>query len=153
MRSAASSNCISAPATTTTSGSRRTRSANCVDPTRCRSRTSSRNAPRISGTTSGDWDAWSTPSVGLRLHFDLSFAARQYLALPQQQAISQPTYALLNLRADLHSPSDRWNLGLWSNNVNDEFHLTNAVDLQDLGYDYRHRGVTRTFGMDVAYKF
>ncbi len=111
------------------------------------------NAPRVSGTASGDWNAWSTPSVGLRLHFDLSFAARQYLALPQEQAISQPAYMLVNLRADLHSPGDRWDLGLWSNNVTNQFYLTNAVDLQGLGYDYRHRGVPRTYGMDVSYRF
>ena len=111
------------------------------------------NAPRISGTASGDWNAWSTPSVGLRLHFDLSYSARQYLALPQENAISQPAYTLLNLRADLHGPGDRWDIGLWSNNVTDKFYLTNAVDLQGLGYDYRHRGVPRTYGMDMTYRF
>ena len=111
------------------------------------------NAPHVSGTASGDWDAWSSPSIALRLHFDLSYSAKQYLALPQEDAISQPAYTLLNLRAALHAPGDQWEVGIWSNNVTDKFYLSNAVDLQGFGYDYRHRGVPRTYGMDVTYRF
>ena len=111
------------------------------------------NAPSVSANISGDWDVWSTSAVALRLHLDSSYAARQYLALPQEDAISQAAYALVNARIALHAPGDKWNVGIWGNNLSNKFFLTNAVDVQGFGFDYRHRGVPRTFGMDATYRF
>ena len=111
------------------------------------------NAPSVSANVSGDWDVWSTSDVALRLHVDSSYAAKQYLALPQEDAISQNAYTLVNARIALRSPDDKWNVGIWGNNLTDKFYLTNAVDVQGFGFDYRHRGVPRTFGVDATYRF
>lgn len=111
------------------------------------------NAPSVSGNASADWDVWNGAVMGLRLHADSSFTARQYLALPQEEAISQKAYSLVNARVTLHGATDRWDVGLWGNNLGDTFYLTNAVDLQGLGFDYRHRGVPRTYGVDATYRF
>jgi len=111
------------------------------------------NAPSVSGNLGADWDAWTGSFMGLRLHVDSSYSAKQYLALPQEEAISQKAYSLVNARVSLHGVSDNWELGLWGNNLGDTFYLTNAVDLQGLGYDYRHRGVPRTYGVDATYRF
>lgn len=111
------------------------------------------NAPSVSGNVSADWDAWTGAVMGLRLHADSSYSAKQYLALPQEDAISQKAYSLVNARIALHDSSDRWDVGLWGNNLGNTFYLTNAVDLQGLGYDYRHRGVPRTYGVDATYRF
>jgi len=111
------------------------------------------NAPSVSGNVSADWDAWTGAAMGLRLHVDSSYSAKQYLALPQEEAISQKAYSLLNARLVLHGSSDQWDVGLWGNNLGNTFYLTNAVDLQGLGYDYRHRGVPRTYGVDATYRF
>ncbi|MBS0366143.1 MAG: TonB-dependent receptor [Proteobacteria bacterium] len=111
------------------------------------------NAPAVSGNLGADWDAWSGPTLGLRLHVDASYSARQYLALPQEEAISQKAYSLLNARLALHGASENWEVAAWGNNLGNTFYLTNAVDLQGLGYDYRHRGVPRTYGVDATYRF
>jgi iron complex outermembrane receptor protein len=111
------------------------------------------NAPSVSGNLSADWDAWTGSVMGLRLHVDSSYSAKQYLALPQEEAISQKAYTLVNARVALHGASDNWDIGLWGNNLGNTFYLTNAVDLQGLGYDYRHRGVPRTYGVDAMYRF
>ena len=111
------------------------------------------NAPSVSGNVSADWDAWTGSIMGVRLHADSSYSAKQYLALPQEDAISQKAYSLANARLSLHGVSDNWELGLWGNNLGNTFYLTNAVDLQGLGYDYRHRGVPRTYGVDATYRF
>jgi len=111
------------------------------------------NSPSVSANVSADWDVWSTSNMALRLHLDSSYAAKQYLALPQEDAISQDAYALLNARVALHSPDDKWNVGIWGNNLSNKFYLSNAVDVQGFGFDYRHRGVPRTYGMDASYKF
>ena len=111
------------------------------------------NAPAVSANVGADWDAWTGSWGGIRLHIDSSFAARQYLALPQETAISQSAYSLLNGRLAFHGSNDQWDVGLWGNNLGNKFYLTNAVDLQGLGYDYRHRGVPRTYGLDATYRF
>src|SRR5579872_61255 len=111
------------------------------------------NAPSVSGNISADWDAWTGSIMGLRLHVDSSYSAKQYLALPQENAISQGAYSLVNARISLHGAAEQWDVGLWGNNLADKFYLTNAVDLQGLGYDYRHRGVPRTYGVDATYRF
>ena len=111
------------------------------------------NAPSVSGNASADWDAWTGALMGVRLHVDASYSAKQYLALPQEDAISQKAYSLLNARLSLHGVTDNWELGLWGNNLGNTFYLTNAVDLQGLGYDYRHRGIPRTYGVDATYRF
>jgi iron complex outermembrane receptor protein len=108
----------------------------------------------VSGTLAGDWQAWTGSAVALRLHLDANYAAKQYLALPQEEAISQSAYTLLNARVALASVNDHWNVGLWANNLTDKFYLTNAVDLQGLlGMDYRHRGLPRMYGLDATFRF
>ena len=111
------------------------------------------NAPAVSGTAGADWQAWTGSAVALRLHLDASYAGKQYLALPQEEAISQSAYTLLNARVTLASVEDHWNVGLWANNLTDKFYITNAVDLQGFGFDYRHRGVPRMYGLDATFRF
>jgi iron complex outermembrane recepter protein len=48
---------------------------------------------------------------------------------------------------------DKWEVGAWGRNLTDKFYLTNAVDVQGFGFDYRHRGVPRMFGLDASYRF
>jgi len=49
--------------------------------------------------------------------------------------------------------ANKWHLGFWDNNVTDHFYLTNAYDLQSLGFDYLHRGLPREFGVEAGYHF
>jgi outer membrane receptor protein involved in Fe transport len=41
-------------------------------------------------------------------------------------------------------------VGLWANNLTNQFYLTNAYDLQALGFDYLHRGVPRMYGANFS---
>lgn len=110
-------------------------------------------APHFSGTVGFDWVVAHWGSAALNLHSDANYNTKQYLALPNEDAISQGSYALVNARLSLKSDSDRWEAGLWGRNLGDTFYLTNAVDVQGFGFDYRHRGTPRMFGADVAFKF
>jgi iron complex outermembrane receptor protein len=111
------------------------------------------NAPKVSGTFAADWDAWSNSLLGLRLHVDASYSGKQYLSLPAAEATSQSSFTLLSARASLHSADEKLEVGIWGRNITDKFYLTNAVDLQGFGFDYRHRGMPRTFGLDASYHF
>jgi iron complex outermembrane receptor protein len=110
-------------------------------------------APHFSGTAGFDWAAVHLPSATVNLHVDANFNAKQYLALPNEEAISQKSYSLINARLSLRSEDDHWEAGLWGRNLGDTFYLTNAVDVQGFGFDYRHRGTPRMMGVDVSYKF
>jgi iron complex outermembrane receptor protein len=47
----------------------------------------------------------------------------------------------------------KWEVAAWGRNLTDKFYLTSAADLQSIGFDYRHRGVPRTYGVDATYRF
>jgi iron complex outermembrane receptor protein len=110
-------------------------------------------APHFSGTAGFDWQVAHIGAAELTLHSDANYNGKQYLALPNEEAIAQGAYALVNARLSLKSDSDRWEAGIWARNLGDKFYLTNAVDVQGFGFDYRHRGTPRMMGADISFKF
>ena len=110
-------------------------------------------APKVSGTAGFDWSFAHLGGATLNLHMDANYNGKQFLALPNEDAITQAAYALVNARLSYRSADDKWEVGAWGRNLADKFYLTNAVDVQGFGFDYRHRGVPRMFGADVSYKF
>ncbi len=110
-------------------------------------------APHVSGTLAADWEAWQTDAVKINLHLDTNYNSKQYLALPNEDAISQGGYSLLNGRLSLASADDKWDVGVWGRNMANKFYLTNAVDVQGFGFDYRHVGTPRMYGVDAHYHF
>jgi iron complex outermembrane receptor protein len=110
-------------------------------------------APNVSATLAADWTAVSVTAGQLVLHLDGNYASRQYFELENENRIAQDPYGLLNARLAWHGQDDRWELGVWGNNVTNHFYLTNAYDLQALGFDYLHRGLPREYGLDVSYHF
>jgi iron complex outermembrane receptor protein len=110
-------------------------------------------APRFSGTVAMDWEAFTVYTAIVNLHVDSNYNSKQYLALPNEDAISQGGYALLNGRLSLKSGGGSWEVGIWGRNIADRFYLTNAVDVQGFGFDYRHVGTPRMYGVDAQYHF
>ncbi len=70
-------------------------------------------APHVSGTLAADWEAWQNEAVKINLHLDTNYNSKQYLALPNEDAISQGGYSLLNGRLSLVSADDKWDVGVW----------------------------------------
>ena len=110
-------------------------------------------APHVSGTVAMDWEAWAVDAAKINVHIDSNYNSKQYLALPNEDAISQGGYSLLNGRLSLASGDDKWDVGIWGRNIADKFYLTNAVDVQGFGFDYRHVGTPRMFGVDAHYHY
>jgi iron complex outermembrane receptor protein len=110
-------------------------------------------APHLSGTVAADWEALRMGGVKINVHGDSNYNSKQYLALPNEDAISQGGYSLLNGRISLVAADDSWDVGVWGRNIADRFYLTNAVDVQGFGFDYRHVGTPRMFGVDAHYHF
>ena len=110
-------------------------------------------APHFSGTVAMDWEVMQVYATKINFHVDSNYNSKQYLALPNENAISQGGYGLLNARLSLQSVDDKWELGVWGRNIADRFYLTNAVDVQGFGFDYRHIGPPGMFGVDASYHF
>jgi iron complex outermembrane recepter protein len=110
-------------------------------------------APHVSGTLSVDWDALEAASGHLVAHIDGSYASKEYFELLNEDRIAQVPYALLSARLTWHGADDKWAVGLWDKNITNHFYLTNAYDLQSVGFDYLHRGLPRMFGVDANYHF
>jgi iron complex outermembrane recepter protein len=110
-------------------------------------------APHFSGTASMDWEVLQVYTTKVHFHVDGNYNSKQYLALPNENAISQGGYGLLNARLSLESVDDKWEIGVWGRNIADRFYLTNAVDVQGFGFDYRHIGPPGMFGFDASYHF
>jgi len=111
------------------------------------------DAPSVSATLSEDWDVIHFDSSHVTLHLDGSYSSKQYFELVNIDRIAQNPYALANGRLAYHGTADKWEVGSWVNNIFDKFYLTDAYDLQLLGFDYRHRGLPRMFGIDASYRF
>jgi iron complex outermembrane receptor protein len=109
-------------------------------------------APHFSGTVSMDWEAFNIRSAAVNLHIDSNYNSKQYLALPNEDAISQSGYSLTNGRLSVKGENG-WEVGVWSRNLLNKFYLTNAVDVQGFGFDYRHIGTPRMYGVDAQYHF
>ncbi|MGC8521767.1 MAG: TonB-dependent receptor [Steroidobacteraceae bacterium] len=110
-------------------------------------------APSVSGTVSADWAAFSWSGGILTLHIEDTFDSKQYFEFLNEPRLAQKAYDLVNMSATLASANDRWELRGWVNNLTDRLYFTNEVDLQGLGYDYRHVGDPRLYGADVTYRF
>ena len=110
-------------------------------------------APHVSGTVAMDWEAWQFSAAKINIHMDMNYNSKQFLALPNEAAISQGGYSLLNGRLSLVSSDAKWDVGAWGRNMANKFYLTNAVDVQGFGFDYRHIGSPRMYGLDAHYHF
>ena len=110
-------------------------------------------APSVSGTLSGDWNVMQFEQSHITLHLDGSYSSKQYFELANEDRIAQDAYALANGRLSYHGAQDKWEVGTWVRNIFDKFYLTNAYDLQALGFDYRHGSEPRMFGVDASYRF
>jgi len=111
------------------------------------------NAPKVSTTLAGDWEAVTAPAVALTLHGDLSYAASQYFEPANVPAIRQGGYTLLNARVALHHPDGKWEVAAWGRNLGDKFFLTTGANLATFGYYYTHRNTPRTLGLEATYRF
>lgn len=110
-------------------------------------------APSVSGTFSADWKAVSWRSAALTLHADGRYSSKQYFDLANDESIAQGGYGTLNARATLQASDDRWSVSGWCRNVTDKLYWTDAVNLEALGFDYRHRDVPRMYGVDLTLRF
>ncbi|EQD42805.1 TonB-dependent receptor-like protein, partial [mine drainage metagenome] len=110
-------------------------------------------APNFRGVFSVDWEALSWPKWVLMLHVSDTYQTLMYEENLNQNFLAQPAFSLLSAQASLDSSNGRWQLQLWGTNLGNSLYFTNEVNLESLGYNYRHVGEPRMYGGDVTYRF
>lgn len=110
-------------------------------------------APNFRGVFSVDWEALSLQNWALMLHVSDTYQTLMYEENLNQSFLAQPAFSLLSAQAALDSSNGHWELRLWGNNLTNSLYFTNEVNLESLGYNYRHVGVPRMYGADVTYRF
>lgn len=110
-------------------------------------------APNFRGVFSVDWEALSWPKWALMLHVSDTYQTLMYEENLNQSFLAQPAFSLLSAQASLDSANGRWQLRLWGTNLGNSLYFTNEVNLESLGYNYRHVGEPRMYGGDVTYRF
>jgi len=66
-------------------------------------------------------------------------------------ALAIDAYTLVDLRAGIQSPNDRWELSVWGKNVTDEYYWVNVLKTQDTLN--RYAGSPATYGVTFAIKY
>lgn len=69
----------------------------------------------------------------------------------QNAAYRIPGYGLLDLRAGLTGPDDRWRVEVWGHNVTNKFYTTNLIHVVDTRI--RYVGMPATYGVSASVKF
>jgi iron complex outermembrane recepter protein len=103
-------------------------------------------APKFSGTLGAlyEWPLGNALIAGVGV--DGKYVGTHYLR-PEQFAIDKEQYTLVNIRAQIGSETERWNVELYGKNIGDEFYRVNAVG--GIGADVFALGQPATWGLTV----
>lgn len=111
------------------------------------------NAPKVSLSLAGDWQAIDQPWGQVTLHLDGVVNSKQYFDVLNNNAQAQSSYALLNGRVAYRTPSQVLEIAVWAKNIADEFYYTSRISVAGFGFNYQHLGEPRTFGVTGTYRY
>lgn len=79
------------------------------------------------------------------------YQSRSVASFGDNSTYDIPGYGLLDLRAGLTGPDNRWRFELWGRNVTNTFYLDNVLHVVDT--QVRYVGMPATYGASVSFKF
>jgi iron complex outermembrane receptor protein len=112
------------------------------------------NTPELSafGLASYEWQLGDRGRIAAQV--DASYTDDVYYSTFADTAVGQSAYTLLGSRLSWHSADDALEVALWGRNLGDKEYAAYVFDLRaDFGFLQRMRGVPRTVGVDVQYRF
>jgi len=115
-----------------------------------------RRAPPLSGNLGLQWTG-EMAGGEISLRGDYSYKDKQYFTQFNREAVSQPAYGLLGLRAGWRSADDKWALSAYVDNVTDEDYYSTVLEsgiAPSPGLVPQSvMGAPRTFGVSVRVGF
>ena len=95
--------------------------------------------------------AWPIGDLMLSASLNASYVSEQYFNTINHSTARADSYNLWNGRVDLSGAGDRWNVGLFVNNIFDEHAATYAIDVSSFGYSLLSYAPPRWYGAQVRY--
>lgn len=94
----------------------------------------------------GNWTLYATPTV--------TYRSKVYFEVPNNEAISQDGYALVNLRAGIETADGRYRIGGFARNLTDEQYLIDAGNTGGgFGIPTYIAGEPRFYGVELGARF
>jgi iron complex outermembrane receptor protein len=110
--------------------------------------------PKWSFTTSADWKALETEQGRLNVHVDGNGVTKQYYDAFDSIPGEQKFYTVWNFRLTAENKSGNTAVSFWMQNVFNREYFTSIFNTDStLGFSFAQRGLPRTFGGQVTYKF
>ena len=115
------------------------------------------NAPKVSFTLGADYERSIGPVLG-RIAFNGSYQSKERLenielAPDRATIIEEPGYWIMDARASIASPNDRFELALFAKNLTDEQPLISTLSLPDFGFSEYTYGLPRRVGVSLTVRF
>ena len=107
--------------------------------------------PKWSGNASVDYDRSLSERLNGFVGIEMNFQSRQHGGYGGDPLFTIDPYTLLDLRAGIRDPQDKWRAQLWIRNLTDKYYWTNANYLGE--FTYRQTGMPRTYGVSVSYRY
>lgn len=112
------------------------------------------NAPEFSANIMGNYEVDLSDAGMLNFIMDISYQDDVYFSPYADKSVAMPAHTLVNARVTWSDINDNWSVALWVKNLTDKKIKTYAFDLrEDFGILENMRGMPRTFGAEVAYRF
>lgn len=109
------------------------------------------NTPKWQGSLAVDYEFPLSGRVNGFLGTNVTTRSKTNGGLGENAILDIDAYTLVDLRAGLASPDDRWKLSVWGRNVFDKYYWTNAYRIADVAA--RFAGKPATYGVSVSYRY
>lgn len=104
---------------------------------------------QLTGDLQYDFDL--TDNLTAYIGADARYRSRSAAAFGGGPVFTLPSYGVLDLRAGIESPNNKWRVEAWGRNVTDRFYLVNVTHVVDTVA--RLTGMAPTYGVTVGYRF
>ncbi len=109
------------------------------------------NTPKWQGSLAVDYEFPLSKSVNGFFGTNVTTRSKTNGGLGENAILNIDAYTLVDLRAGLTSPDDRWKLSVWGRNVFNQYYWTNAYRIADVAA--RFAGKPATYGVTLSFRY
>lgn len=109
------------------------------------------NTPKWQGSLAVDYQFPLSGDMNGFLGSNVTTRSKANGGLGENAILAIDAYTLVDLRAGVGSPDDRWKLTVWGRNVFDKYYWTNAYKIADVSA--RFAGKPATYGVSLSYRY
>jgi outer membrane receptor protein involved in Fe transport len=109
------------------------------------------NTPKWQGSVAVDYGFALSASLNGFVGANATMRSKTNGGLGENQVLDINGYTLVDLRAGVSSPDERWRLSFWGRNIFDKYYWTNAYRIADVSA--RFAGMPASYGATLAFRY